>query len=110
MRIPDPNDDETFAASVPQCGLNDRFAFYQKLIALRMGEIVPCLLGTVSLGTELIGPKAVVARWKLGNGARLTIVTNLSTEAVPFQPPAGRLLFTTGDTAPLTAAYLEVAA
>jgi malto-oligosyltrehalose trehalohydrolase len=109
-RIPDPNADETFAASIPQPGQHDRFAFYQNLIALRMSEIVPRLLGTVSLGAEPIGPKAVVARWKLGDGTRLTIVTNLSTEGVSFQPPAGRLLFTTGDTAPLTAAYLEVAA
>ena len=109
-RIPDPNADATFAASVPQPGSIERFGFYQRLIALRMKQIVPRLPGTMSLGAEAIGPKAVVARWRLGDGSRLTIVTNLGADAVPFATPAGRLLFATGDTAPMTAAYLEVAA
>jgi maltooligosyltrehalose trehalohydrolase len=109
-RIPDPNAAGTFAASVPQPGLAKRFAFYQHLIALRMSQIVPRLPGTVSLGADAIGPKAVLARWRLGDGACLTIVTNLGTDPVAFATPPGRLLFTTGDTAPLTAAYLEIAA
>jgi maltooligosyltrehalose trehalohydrolase len=75
-----------------------------------MKEIVPRLPGTVSIGAEAIGAKAVLARWKLGDGARLTIVTNLGTDEVSFETPAGRLLFATGNTAPMTAAYLEVAA
>jgi maltooligosyltrehalose trehalohydrolase len=108
-RIPDPNADQTFAASVPKPQSSERFAFYQRLIALRLTEIVPRLPGTVSLGAQVIGPKAVLARWKLGDGARLTIVTNLGTDAVSFDMPAGRLLFTTGDAAPMTAVYLEVA-
>jgi maltooligosyltrehalose trehalohydrolase len=109
-RIPDPNAEETFTASIPKPESEERFAFYQKLIALRMQEIVPRLPGTMSIGAEAIGPKAVLARWKLGDGARLTIVTNLGTDEVSFEKPAGRLLFTTGETAPMTAAYLEVAA
>jgi maltooligosyltrehalose trehalohydrolase len=64
----------------------------------------------VSLGAEPIGPKAVLARWKMGDGAVLTIVTNLAADAVSFEQCAGRLLFATGDTAPVTAAYLEAAA
>jgi maltooligosyltrehalose trehalohydrolase len=109
-RIPDPNAYETFAASIPEPGSADRFTFYQRLIALRAREIVPRLAGTVSAGAEAIGPKAVLARWTLGDGARLTIVTNLGPDKVPFAPPAGCLLFATGDTAPMTAVYLEVAA
>jgi maltooligosyltrehalose trehalohydrolase len=109
-RIPDPNAETTFAASVPQKGSAERFAFYQRLIAIRSQEIVPRLPGTTSDGAEAIGSKAVLARWKLGDGTRLTIVTNFATEPVSFLTPAGRLLFKTGDTAPMTAAYLEVAA
>ena len=109
-RIPDPNEIETFTACVPQPGSGDRFAFYQRLIALRFENIVPHLSGTVSLGAEAIGPKAVVARWRLGDGTKLTIVTNLGTDAVSFDTPPGRLLFAAGDTAPMTAAYLERAA
>lgn len=110
QRIPDPNAAETFTASIPKPEAPERFALYQRLIALRLKEIVPRLAGTVSVGAEAIGPKAVVARWRLGDGARLTIMTNLAAEPVSFDPPAGRLLFATDDTAPMTAAYLEVAA
>ena len=74
-----------------------------------MREVGPRLLGTISLGAEAIGPKAVRAAWRLGDGSRLTIVTNLGQDAVPFHAPAGRLLFRTGQTNPMTAAYLEVA-
>jgi maltooligosyltrehalose trehalohydrolase len=108
-RIPDPNAVETFTASVPRAESADRFALYQRLIALRMQELVPRLPGTTSIGAEAIGPKAVLARWRLGDGSRLTIVTNLGTDAVSFEPPAGRLLFATGETDPMTAVYLEVA-
>jgi maltooligosyltrehalose trehalohydrolase len=109
-RIPDPNADDTFDGSVPKPESSERFALYQLLIALRMQEIMPRLLGTVSIGAEAIGPKAVLAGWRMGDGARLTIVTNLGTDAVSFEIPAGRLLFATSETAPMTAAYLEVAA
>jgi len=49
----------------------------------------------------------VLAKWKLGDGAHLTIMTNLGVDAVSYAAPAGRLLFATGDAAPITAAYLE---
>ncbi len=107
--IPDPNAIETFTASVPRAESAARFGLYQRLIALRMKELVPRLRGTTSIGAEAIGPKAVLARWRMGDGSRLTIVTNLGTDAVPFEPPAGRLLFGAGETAPMTAVYLEVA-
>ena len=74
-----------------------------------MREIVPRLKGTVSLGAEAIGPKAVIARWRLGDGATLTIVTNLGSEAVPFEIPAGRRLIATGDNSPTSAVWLEEA-
>jgi maltooligosyltrehalose trehalohydrolase len=107
-RIPDPNAGETFSASVPRPESADRFAFYQRLIGLRLKEIVPRLPGTISIGAEAIGPKAVLARWRLGDGSQLTIVTNLGTDAVSFEKPSGRLLFATDGAAPMTAVYLEV--
>jgi maltooligosyltrehalose trehalohydrolase len=106
-QIPDPNAVETFAASVPQPASTERFALYQQLIALRKQEIVPRLEGTVSLGAEAIGPKAALARWRLGDGSCLTIVTNLGSDAVSYATPAGRLLFASNDTAPMTAVWLE---
>jgi maltooligosyltrehalose trehalohydrolase len=74
-----------------------------------MRDIVPRLPGTVSLGAEAIGANAVLARWRMGDRSRLTIVTNLGADPVPFKTPSGRLLFSTGETDPMTAAYLEVA-
>jgi maltooligosyltrehalose trehalohydrolase len=109
QHIPDPNAPETFAASVPQPESTERFALYQRLIALRKAEIIPRLPGTISLGAEAIGPKAVSARWRLGDGSDLTIIVNLGTEAVSPRTPAGRLLFATGQAGPMTAVYLEVA-
>jgi malto-oligosyltrehalose trehalohydrolase len=112
-QIPDPNAAATFAASIPQpasSGSAERFALYQRLIGLRMQEIVPRLRGTASTGAKPIGSKAVVAGWRLGDGSRLTIVTNLGREAVSFDVPPGRLLFVSGNLqgpGPVTAAYLE---
>ena len=80
-----------------------------------MTEIVPRLAGTVAISAEVIGPKAVCARWKLGDGTILTIVTNLGNQTVAFDRPLGRRLFpsddsddeATGFTGPMTCAYLE---
>jgi maltooligosyltrehalose trehalohydrolase len=117
-QIPDPNAADTFTTSIPQPdpALGEkRFALYRHLIALRMTEIVPRLTGTVAISAEVIGPKAVCARWKLGDGTILTIVTNLGNQTVAFDRPLGRLLFpshdsddeATGLTGPMTRAYLE---
>ena len=106
-QIPDPNAATTFQASIPKPESTARFELYQRLIALRMSEIVPRLLGTVAGEAQVIGPKAVLAHWRLGDGSRLTIVTNLGEDVVSFPTPAGRLLYATGETGPMTAAYLE---
>jgi len=114
-QIPDPNAQGTFVASLPRPGPGaaERFALYQRLIKLRMQEIVPRLPGTTSTGAIVIGPKAVRAGWRMGDGSHLTIVTNLSAETVVFDSPLGRLLFcsgTPGQAGPVTAAYLEIVA
>jgi maltooligosyltrehalose trehalohydrolase len=117
-QIPDPNAADTFTASIPRPDRTlgeERFALYRRLIALRMTEIVPRLAGTVAISAEVIGPKAVCARWKLGDGTILTIVTNLGNQTVTFDRPLGRRLFpshdsddeATGLTGPMTRAYLE---
>ena len=108
-RIPDPNAVATFAASVPRPGASDRFAFYQRLISVRMQDIMPRLMGTVAMGAEAIGPKAVLAHWRMGDGSKLTIVTNLGVDPMSFTAPPGRLLFSTGGPGPMTAAFLESA-
>jgi malto-oligosyltrehalose trehalohydrolase len=116
-RIPDPNAPETFAVSVPQSdplfGVA-REALYRRLIDLRRTMIVPRLDGARALDATVLGEKAVAARWRLGDGAILTLATNLHADAVPFDRPAGeRLLPMTeiiGDRLPgyCTCAFLDL--
>ncbi len=97
-RIPDPNAPQTFQASVPHADPTQsarREALYRQLIALRAGQLVPRLDGTRSLGAHAIGPKAVDARWRLGDGSVLSLAINLAPEPVAFDPPSGNLLFAT---------------
>jgi maltooligosyltrehalose trehalohydrolase len=94
--IPDPLAASTFAASVPQgdpaLGAS-RFALYQNLLALRRTEIVPRLAGARALGAVAIGPAAVMARWRMGDGAILGLAVNLDAAPVPVDLPQGRVLF-----------------
>jgi maltooligosyltrehalose trehalohydrolase len=94
--IPDPNAARTFETSVAHGDLTlgaKREALYRQLIDLRLTEIVPRLNATRSVEARAIGQKAVVARWQLGDGAMLTLATNLDAQPIPIAPPAGSLLF-----------------
>jgi maltooligosyltrehalose trehalohydrolase len=95
--IPDPNARSTFERSVP-CGDSERGAarreFYRRLLAVRSAEIVPRLAGARSLKASVLGPAAVEAAWRLGDGSVLTIVVNLGAQEVAFgAEPPGRMLF-----------------
>jgi maltooligosyltrehalose trehalohydrolase len=96
--IPDANDPGTFAASKPEPGPDaaEWEALYRRLIALRRERIVPRLDGTRSEGAEAIGPAAVTAAWRLGDGAGLTVAINLGHEPVIFPRPQGEALFAQG--------------
>src|SRR5262249_61574205 len=94
--LPDPNAVETFERSIPkpdaECG-KAREELYAKLLALRRAELVPRLAGACALDAKAIGPAAVLARWRMNDGAVLTLATNLGEGAVSLAPPAGRVLF-----------------
>jgi malto-oligosyltrehalose trehalohydrolase len=100
--IPDPNAPETYEGSRPKrdpvCG-SARAALYRRLLALRRDLIVPHLAGARALGAEAIGPAAVTARWRLGNGAALTLASNLGAEPCALARPAGDMIFATSDAA-----------
>ena len=90
--IPDPNACSTFTASRFDDTTADASAwrhFYRKLLALRRAMIVPRLIGAKSVGAAVIGRKAVTAHWTLGDGALLTIATNLADKPVALRAPAG---------------------
>jgi maltooligosyltrehalose trehalohydrolase len=97
-RILDPNAVRTFEASIPHADQQagpTRNALYRRLIALRNAEIVPRLDGTRSIEAIAIGAKAVLARWRLGDGAMLTIAANLGGGPGSMPATAGELLFAT---------------
>jgi maltooligosyltrehalose trehalohydrolase len=99
--IPDPNAPSTFESSVPrpdpQRG-KARADLYRRLLALRHAEIVPRLEGVRVIEASALGAAAVVASWRMGDCAVLTIATNLGGEPVRFDAPRARALFesTTG--------------
>jgi maltooligosyltrehalose trehalohydrolase len=103
-RIPDPNALGTFEASIPHRDIEHgsvREALYQRLLGLRQSTIVPRLVGAASRGASVIGNKAVLASWRMGDGATLTIASNLESDPVAMKPASGELLFgTVGDASP----------
>jgi malto-oligosyltrehalose trehalohydrolase len=100
-QIPDPNLAETFHQSTPapdpsQADSCERL--YKRLLALRRKEIVPRLRGTRSSDARAIGTAAVYARWRLGDGAVLTLACNLGTEVVQIPAaPVASLYATSGE-------------
>ncbi|HEX8419545.1 MAG TPA: malto-oligosyltrehalose trehalohydrolase [Sphingomonas sp.] len=82
--IPDPNARATFDASRPQPGpaAAEWRELYRRLLAARRAEIVPGLAGSRALGAEVVGDKAIVARWAMGDDRVLTLLFNIGDEAV----------------------------
>ena len=99
--IPDPNADETFASAVlerDECGREphrSRLRLVGDLLAIRRSEIAPRLAaGGRGMAWRELGPTAFTARWRLGDGSALTVVTNLGAESSPLdERPGGRVLF-----------------
>ncbi len=84
--IPDPNAPGTFAASRAEPGSDaDQWRnLYKRLIALRHEMIIPRLKNTHADGAQLLGDGAVVARWRMGDGALMSIAINLGDKAATF--------------------------
>jgi malto-oligosyltrehalose trehalohydrolase len=99
--IPDPNAATTFAQSrpAPDAALgSSRRDLYRRLLGLRRDRIMPRLDGARALEARVIGEAAVLAQWRMGDGAILTIAANLAPVACPLATPSGELLFATGET------------
>jgi malto-oligosyltrehalose trehalohydrolase len=84
--IPDPNAPDTFVRSSLDWSEREReegqrhLELVRHLLALRHSAIVPRLKGTAgySGSYEVHAEQALRVRWHLGDGARLTLVANLS--------------------------------
>lgn len=105
--IPDPNDPATFEASKPAFdaalletdkGADHQswLALYHQLLTIRHSQIVPRLPGAQALGADVLAEGAVMARWRMGDGAILRIDVNLTEHAVSTPEwHVGNVLFET---------------
>lgn len=107
-RIPDPNDPATFEASRPREPAGDPAAaawraFVARLLALRRERLVPHLAGAHALRAAALGPRAVRARWRLGDRRVWDLWVNLGPDPVALDEAArhaamrGQPLFELGD-------------
>jgi len=106
-RIPDPNAESTFESSKPAFeavnrendvyeGHRDWLVYYRELLLIRHREIIPRLHSSHAIDAQVIGDKAVSARWRMGDGSILRIDLNLGEEAVPVsEKTVGNILFKT---------------
>jgi maltooligosyltrehalose trehalohydrolase len=94
--LPDPNETETFEHSIPKPDPERgkaREELYRRLLAIRRTELMPRLNGARTIEATAIGGAAVLARWRMNDGAVLTLAANLGTSPARVKPPAGPLLF-----------------
>ena len=61
-------------------------AWIATLLTLRHAHIMPGLPGARSLGAKVLGPAAVRADWRLGNGMVLTLMLNLAKAPLVITP------------------------
>lgn len=101
-RIPDPNGIETFQRSKPIADPaegGEREELYRQLLTLRRNEIIPRLDGARALSARGIEPAAVIAQWRMGDGASLTIASNLGPTPASITPLHETVLFATSSPA-----------
>nr|WP_242403221.1 DUF3459 domain-containing protein [Asaia platycodi] len=97
--IPDPNALSTYDRSRPdrdeRSTLDGRIWLdrTRSLLALRQRWLAPYLAQAHSLNATVIGDKSVLARWKLDNGAILTIALNFSDHETCRISEPGKLLY-----------------
>jgi maltooligosyltrehalose trehalohydrolase len=105
-RIPDPGDVETFRSSVLDWGERKEpdhrrwLDLYRGLLALRRERVSPGLKEMPGGGAayRLVGERGLEVGWTLGDGSRLALLANLGQDALGgFEPPAGELIYATGD-------------
>jgi malto-oligosyltrehalose trehalohydrolase len=103
-KIPDPGDAATFARShLAWSELNEAehakwLEFHRELLAIRCREIVPLLSRITGRAarSEMLDDTAFAVEWLCTDGARLTLLANVSgRDVVKRKPAPGRLLHAT---------------
>jgi maltooligosyltrehalose trehalohydrolase len=91
--IPDPNALSSFEASEPARNAPQKdmwLAHYRALLELRHRLIVPRLQGARSISAQAVADKAIVARWRMGDGQTLTLACNLASQPAAAPLPGGQ--------------------
>jgi maltooligosyltrehalose trehalohydrolase len=100
-RIPDPAAQATFDNAVLDWETADTpegsrwLAFHRDLLALRAREIVPRLTGIQGDSAQFhtLSERALLARWRLGDGSSLQLLANLGPNPVRLADwPRGRII------------------
>jgi maltooligosyltrehalose trehalohydrolase len=82
--IPDPNDAATFDMSRPVPEDDELAETWRKwfagLLEVRREFLTPRLVGAKALDCDVLGPGALLARWRLGDASELRIAINLGTQ------------------------------
>jgi maltooligosyltrehalose trehalohydrolase len=83
-RIPDPNEADTFAASMPIAddGATEWHAWAHALLTIRHAQLTRRFENCRALGACVLGEAAVAARWQLNDGTVLALALNLSSSDV----------------------------
>ena len=90
--VPDPLSAATFRSAVPDWGARDqpegrkRLALVQDLLAIRRREIMPRLAGATFGEARAADDGRLTADWRMGDGARLSLIANLSPRTIAIPP------------------------
>jgi maltooligosyltrehalose trehalohydrolase len=90
--VPDPLQPSTFRSAVLDWDSRDqqsgkkRLALVRQLLAIRRQEIVPRLAGAAFGDAQAADNGLLMARWRMGDGATLRLLANLSNRAIAHQP------------------------
>jgi maltooligosyltrehalose trehalohydrolase len=87
-QVPDPLDPATFQSAIldwgsrTQAAGQQRLALVQELLSIRQREIVPRLAGAAFGGADAADNGLLTASWRMGDGAALHLLANLSEQAI----------------------------
>jgi maltooligosyltrehalose trehalohydrolase len=90
--VPDPLQPSTFRSAVLDWESRDepsgkkRLALVRQLLAIRRQEIVPRLAGAAFGAAQAADNGLLTAHWRMGDGARLLLLANLSNGAIVRRP------------------------
>jgi maltooligosyltrehalose trehalohydrolase len=101
--VPDPLDQATFRSAVLDWDARNeptgrkRLALVRELFAIRRREIVPRLAGATFGDAHAVDNGPLTAHWRIGDGATLHLLANLSEQAIKHQARTAGTVIWGGD-------------